>query len=720
MDSWSGYFMFSQLCSLFLLGPVVGMRTRDKIYINLKTQNACILNLNATHEIGCRSSMSGNVGVVYYIQTYNDYDWVLAVGPHAPYVAVLNSVDFNLSSLERLEHSNRVNGILIITLMNQSSESSYPPLGYSSVNTCPNDMYGMYGKTQFAHCKMALWNRSGTSARLRTIDLPVVEVSDPEDVDAVLNKCFFAFNNNLKVYPACAAELKTKMDAAVDSVTCIRRSRQYHFSLSQTKVFCDPLADKNVVATMKPVPANDTRIQGSVVMVVTRLDAASIFQHTRYAADTAVSGIVTLLAAAEALWKVRDIIRDNQTAKDIMFVFFQGETFDYIGSSRMVYDMEKQTFPCNSKSNPDNLANIDLDHLDQIVEVNQVGHRTHGQYVWAHTDPVKMGYVKDEVKQMIEDLKAIGTKENVEFSSLSDMTPLPPASTQRFLLKRNIPAVVLTDHVEMYSNKYYNSRFDTAYHIDADDYPQDSRPDEKYDYVTLEAQLLANLSTVLAQYLYKASMGNLPPYSLIPQLTADPMTVTHLLYCFLVTPNCKLFAESLDANAASDLYKRTEPFSFYVGTADDANNVTIMVHNLMARFTGQLEQYSEGWCIRRRSKMYRHVWMQGPLSIRGQRIGWCFKSLVFFTEALSPAFIIPDYSLMSTEYSSWTESRWGTSAISVRLFLLPSMKYQIFHFFVGLIIFILSLMAVFIFVRKAEVIFSVGPLPPAKQTLGIF
>lgn len=73
--------------------------------------------------------------------------------------------------------------------------------------------------------------------------------------------------------------------------------------------------------------------------------------------------------------------------------------------------------------------------------------------------------------------------------------------------------------------RYYNSRFDTAYHIRADEYPQGLHPDEKYDYVTLEARLLANVSTVLAQYLYKASTGKLPPDSLIPQLTADPLTV---------------------------------------------------------------------------------------------------------------------------------------------------------------------------------------------------
>lgn len=42
------------------------------------------------------------------------------------------------------------------------------------------------------------------------------------------------------------------------------------------------------------------------------------------AADTVVAGFVTLLASAEALWKVKDVIQKDDDAKDIMFAFFQG------------------------------------------------------------------------------------------------------------------------------------------------------------------------------------------------------------------------------------------------------------------------------------------------------------------------------------------------------------------------------------------------------------
>ena len=34
-----------------------------------------------------------------------------------------------------------------------------------------------------------------------------------------------------------------------------------------------------------------------------------------------------------------------QEGKNVMFTFFNGESFDYIGSSRMMYDMQNNKFP---------------------------------------------------------------------------------------------------------------------------------------------------------------------------------------------------------------------------------------------------------------------------------------------------------------------------------------------------------------------------------------
>jgi hypothetical protein len=55
-----------------------------------------------------------------------------------------------------------------------------------------------------------------------------------------------------------------------------------------------------------------------------QVDSFSLFNNEYPSADSTVSGIVTLLAAAKALYKVKDQIALNATAKDILFAFFQG------------------------------------------------------------------------------------------------------------------------------------------------------------------------------------------------------------------------------------------------------------------------------------------------------------------------------------------------------------------------------------------------------------
>lgn len=56
-----------------------------------------------------------------------------------------------------------------------------------------------------------------------------------------------------------------------------------------------------------------------------------------------------------------------------MFVFFHGESYDYIGSSRMIYDMENNAFPYRLQ--PDikeqNIL-LKLEDIGLVIELDQV------------------------------------------------------------------------------------------------------------------------------------------------------------------------------------------------------------------------------------------------------------------------------------------------------------------------------------------------------------
>ncbi len=63
--------------------------------------------------------------------------------------------------------------------------------------------------------------------------------------------------------------------------------------------------------------------------------------------------------------KVSIILGLNDDKRPCLMIawFLLQEAFDYIGSSRVVYDMEKNVYPYNSKGEP-GLSTIHLHHLN--------------------------------------------------------------------------------------------------------------------------------------------------------------------------------------------------------------------------------------------------------------------------------------------------------------------------------------------------------------------
>ncbi|KAK3764619.1 hypothetical protein RRG08_008497 [Elysia crispata] len=714
-----------QRCSLWLLtilmfclywNPAGSVRTKTKIYIDLKTQSACFRTFNGTHQMGCASSQSGNVGIVYYIQKSEDFDWILNDGPHAPYIVVMDTKDFIGDNVRRLyKRSDRVTGIMVISLPPKNdNSSSWPQDGFSISDSCPNDQAGLYRDSKvYGGCKKTKWNLPGSGLIREDLGIPVFALSDESDVDKILKKCFFKFNErdngSSRGYPLCAAELKIQMFGAVDTEVCLRRSNQA-FSLLPGSIICDPMGDKNNHVTMMNTPQNETRANDSVIIVGARMDSTALFTLEYRSSDTCVSGFVTLLAAMEALWRVKNMIRNTAGAKDIMFAFFHGESYDYIGSSSMVYSMQQGTFPQDLNSDRDDLHlhNIDLQHIHQFVELNQVGYRDKGS-LWMHTDPDNRRAKQAQIKNMIDGLKAATQGLNVSLQEADQTQPLPPASSQRFLMERaDIPVVVVTDHQAEYTNKFYNSRLDLAEFINATDYPPGLTEAEKYDFVTTQAEMISELATALARYLYEASTGVAPDPNVKDTLTANTSTVTHMLYCFLVSPNCELLKEIVPHYNSESLETALLPYPFYVGIHGDQSQISALIYNLMARFTGELVDLDESHCkTDDHDKRYSYLYVQGNKVGSGKdRQGWCIKSLVQDSDAYSPAFQIDDYDWKSGKYSTWSESRWAKDSLKVRLFLVPSPHLQLLTLLSGLVVLLLSMIITYLIAKRSGEIFQ--------------
>ncbi|XP_069115841.1 nicastrin-like [Argopecten irradians] len=613
----------------FLFIVVNCERVSNKTYVDITGVSACFRRFNATHQVGCNSKASGNVGVVYYADSEEDIKYIIDVANQPPYAILMGSTLFTLKNVQNLWNSGKINGMMVIHL-----DSTPIPDSFSPDTTCPNDPYGLYnGNKDYGSCKQGDWNTYGNSMMFQDYAFPIFVMKNETEVNYLIHDCFEKFNKPIngqpRAYPLCAVELKDSMSGSKDSVTCIRRNNM-QVSLDP-ETYCDPLGDSNIVAPLKAVPSSEDYPDNSVIVAAARMDTFSMFENEYPGADSHVTGIVGLLAAAEAIGKVKD--RITNSSKDILFAFFQGEAFDYIGSSRIVYDMENAKFPAEPIAGETHVHPINLRHISHFVEVNQLGLRDDGK-LWIHTDPISVNgstKISDEVNLMIKNITDIARQLDLDLGETDVTKPLPPSSVQRFLKKKAIPAFVLTDHQTSYTNKYYNSRFDSASTIQANT--------SDYDTVSLQAKMLTKVATTLARSLVLMSTGENAT-----DVEANEKTVTHLLYCFLVNKSCDLFQEIIEEDDLATLLESSTPYPFYVGVTNTNSHVTSLTKRLLSLYIGDREgaDIVKDKCnVQGNYKVYDYTWMQGPVKDgEKKREGFCMRSTVSLTTAKSPAFDI--------------------------------------------------------------------------------
>uniref|UniRef100_A0A671W4J9 Nicastrin n=1 Tax=Sparus aurata TaxID=8175 RepID=A0A671W4J9_SPAAU len=619
--------------SLSLAG--VGCNSVEKkIYVHLNNTVPCVRLLNATHQIGCQSSLSGNVGVLHVLESEENLDWVLKTGPNPPYLVILESPLFTRPIMMKLKNgSSRVAGVAVV------APNANPPKGFSPHTTCPNENTGVYTEEYdpaFAHCNVTMWNPLGNGLSYEEYDFPIFSMKDDNDTQ-IIRQCYLdhnrAVNGSTPQYPLCAMQLYSHMSAVTDTATCMRRN-DINFSISPEMV-CDPLGDYNVWASTRPInnTAKGHKMFESVVIAAARLDSRSFFFDIAPGAESGVSGFVTLLAAAQAL---RNATQEAQPNRTILYTFFQGETFDYIGSSRMVYDMQSNQFA------------VDLDNVHSVLEIGQV-------------------CIVNSFSNLCVLLKTLTTASrglNVSVEEPGFSQPLPPSSFQRFLRARPIPGVVIEDHQSAFTNRFYESMYDNAEYLNVS-YPTNMTPEEQLEFVTETAKALTEVATMVARALYIQAGG---AETQLSSINADPQTVTRMLYGFLVRTNNSWFQQLIPSDLASHLGKLGHTFL-------KISEPTLLVQYLLANLTGSTPNITQDNCQNQRedeedkeSKHVRPKALNTAPPNSTQREGYCVRSTVRLSKALSPAFDLRDYT--STNFSTWTESRW--KSIKGRIFLVAS------------------------------------------------
>ncbi|XP_074508186.1 nicastrin [Sebastes fasciatus] len=696
MDLLSNKWTVHLLVCWFFVG-VSCNSVENKIYVHLNYTVPCVRLLNATHQIGCQSHLSGNVGVLHVLESEENLDWVLHSGLNPPYLVILEYPLFTRSIMMKLKNgSSRVAGVAVV------APNTNPLEGFSPHTSCPNENTGVYSESYapaMAHCNVTLWNPLGNGLSYEEYDFPIFSLKEDNDTQ-VIRQCYMdhnrAVNGSTPRYPLCAMQLYSHMSAVTNTATCMRRN-DINFSISPEMV-CDPLGDYNVWASTKPInnTAKGHKVGESVVIAATKLDSRSFFFEVAPGAESGVSGFVTLLAAAQAL---RNVTQEAPPERTILYTFFQGETFDYIGSSRMVYDMGNNHFA------------LDLDNVHSVLEIGQVGLRADSK-LWLHSDPVsrKNSSVNEEVRKLIVNLQSAAKGLNFSVDEPNVSQPLPPSSFQRFLRARPIPGVVIEDHQSAFTNKFYESMYDNAEYLNVS-YPPNLTPEEQLDFVTDTAEALTEVATLVARALYIQAGG---AETQLSSITADRLTVTRMLYGFLVRSNNSWFQQVVPSDLSSHLADR--PTNFYVGVAQQPSEPTLLVQHLLANLTGNTANITQENCQNQREDekdketkhMYYYMWVQGAAPPNStKREGFCVRSTVRLSKAVSPAFDLREYT--SKDYSTWTESRW--KAIKGRIFLVASHELEMLTLGVGFGVLLTSLLLTYIMSSKADILFSSGREP---------
>lgn len=349
------------------------------------------------------------------------------------------------------------------------------------------------------------------------------------------------------MWPKLAIELRSPMNGAKDAQTCIRRSLEH--SVLGVETYCDHMGGVNLYHHNIDLGRPGAIANNSVVMLSGRLDSFSMFDGISPGADSAASSLVVLLATMEVL--SRPEVRrawPGQPTRSLLFAFFDGEAFDYMGSSFAAEQMAESRFPLSRKLNFDasdsehtkekNEKHLNLAHLSHLLELDQVAHyRTlrstlentfreeemHNLYLHRHLDGNQLTSL---MANMIINEVAKLRPSHLEMHQVSPPRALPPASVQSFLKLRNdadLGTLVITNHEREYVNRFYNGMFEDAGNFG----------DQQAGYWT-------ELSTVLARVAAQlAAAGDHKVDDAL--LQANKTFVKELMTCFYNTSSCPLF-----------------------------------------------------------------------------------------------------------------------------------------------------------------------------------
>lgn len=630
---------------------------------------------------------AGSVGVLHLVQSEADFKFLLNEPPAPPYAAIVTPKLFTRENILRLRDSKYISAIVLI---NDTTEMQ----SFSQESSCPNQFFRHSLQPTCDPSKPeTTWNPFGTGLLQENFEIPIIFLSNMNESEKVV-KCFNDFNKDFETQNArslCSIEINSFMSAAGNSEICMRRTEIVKL-LNQVH-YCDPLQGKNIYGTLFPrqivSPSNrSTETREKIILITARLDTTSMFDGLGLGAKDSLESVATLVTTAHFLRKIvssNEIYEKNKV--NVMFMLFNGESYDYIGSQRFVYDLKKgDVFPTPlTYTKPLSMDNIqmliDLGSLDSFDNL-KVFHLSESDLSRKFMSSID--YYKAQLKLDVNISQIITNN-------------IPPVSAQTFLRENStFPAfVIATDKPE---NKFYHSVFDDAqninftYHNTSQDFDQLPSSNDISEFSASSVQMkIRNVASLIALAVYDM-LHEGQKYS--KNLVASPVLVDEFLYCYLTSTKCRLFEAIFDAQGHS--YGSDFPPQRYISVQA---SLTLEATGWAYRVLGFTLSETIPNISKENCTVLPQYWIPGS-----KQTGECRLTTQNFSLALSPAFAEEGYNFKSNQYSTWTESTWNE--LSARIFLQPSPTHESMTFAIGFSVMILSFVVVYLVNSKADVLFA--------------
>ncbi|XP_022843240.1 nicastrin-like [Olea europaea var. sylvestris] len=569
-----------------------------------------------------------------------------------------------LLSAFRLSKDSDFAGKVAGVLVESRTEVSDGLKGFSPDGKFPQAEFAPYNSKNFE------WNPTGSGIMWMAYNFPVFLLS--ETSTSILQEVVMKNEKTKKFNTENVAEfdvvMQTTKSGTHDSDSCLKEET------------CLPLGGYSVWSALPPINILSSQKSKPVILAITSMDSASFFRDKSLGADSPISGLITLLAAVDALSHLDGL---DELNKQLVFVVLTGESWGYLGSRRFLLEADEHS---------DSVRDLNLAMTETVMEIGSVGKGLSNGIKTFYSHTTGATWAMNETWHALLRAQDSLKTESIKISMASKSNPgVPPSSLMTFLRKKShISGVVLEDFDTSFTNKFYHSHLD--------------------DLSNVNSSAIVAAASLVARTLYLlASDQNA---SAINAINVNASLVKELLGCLL---NC-------DPGLSCELVKHyispseTCP-SHYVGVVLGepsalpypayVSDVSRFVWNFLADKTSISSRNTSSAC----PKDCKGV---GELCIREEADGKgvCIISTTRYVPAYSTRLKYESGSWTVLPYNSsddmsavdpvWTESNWDT--ISLRVYKVQNAAYDGLILLLGIVVTVLTYLLILItstFIRKA-------------------